>query len=166
MKAHKKPTNNQATLQLFYEYCWPQNDNVCYTLKNYDHEGYPSLHRLYMEIADPTEYRFALECFVDFNHWLKVRDASWFKPYLTKWRKELQTKIRSEALVQIKLASQNGGPIGFAASKFLLEKDWADKDHGNSKRGRPSKEEIKQAAFEIAEDKDQIEDDLKRLGIN
>lgn len=150
---------------LFYEETLSDKSSVVYTLKRVDHEGYPSLYRLYMETADPTEYKFAVAHLGGWDHWLELVQADWFKPFVEAWRGELLARLQSEALAAIKsVAETKDNPNSYHANKYLLEAFGKPVDA--KKRGRPSKgsdldEKTHQRAIlgEIAED-------AKRLGLN
>lgn len=154
---------NQLLLQgLFYETTLPSNrENVIYTLKDRDHEGLPSLYRLYMESNDPTEWRFANSYLESWEHWERLTKTNWFKPYVERWRKELEIRMKSESLARIMSEAKTGSKDAFQANKYLLEKGWEPKD--KSERGRPSKKEINEKAKEIVYESRMIEDDFSRL---
>jgi len=150
------------TKGLFYETTLPDTRSAClFTLKDQDHEGYVSLYRLYMEANDPTEYQFAVSHLDGWEHWEAITACSWFKPYLARWRKELELRMKSKALSRIMSEAKTTSKESFAANKYLLEKGWEPKNtHG---RGRPSKEEIKEAARQEAQSAFRLEDDLQRI---
>lgn len=158
--------NGRNYLQgLFYETTLADKATVLYTLKEVDHEGYPSLRRLYLETADPTEYQFAVQHLNGWSHWQELVAAKWFKPYLDEWRAELQDKLRSEIISRIEAIARDLDNKGaLQANKTLLESILSPVEA--KKRGRPSKgsgedEETRQRAF-LA----QIDEDAKRLGVN
>ena len=156
---------NQRLLKgLFYEMTLSDKSSVVYTLKDVDHEGYPSLYRLYMETNDPTEWRFAQECLDGWEHWEMLCATTWFKPYVERWRRELELRMKSEALSRIMRESKTGSKESFQANKYLLEKGWEPKD-SQHRRGRPSKDEIAKAAKEIATTDRRLEEDFERLQI-
>jgi len=147
---------------LFFETTLADKSSVLYTLKEWDHEGYPSLYRLYMAERDPTEYRFATKWLDGWSHWLELVECSWFKPHLEKWRNELCIMLQSEALVNI--FEEAISPMGknvFQANKYILEKGWIPKD--TNTKGRPSKQAIKDEAIRIAQEEDRITEDFNRL---
>jgi len=158
-----KNSNGVLLLQALFFETAPSKDTVVYTLKNTDHNGYPSLYRLYMEADDPTEYTFAMEHLDSWEHWEALCNSSFFKPYIEKWRRELEVRQKARALAQIKAESLSGSRNSFAASKYLLERGWEPKDKDSSKRGRPSKEEIKAKADEIFKDLSRVSGDFDRL---
>jgi len=146
---------------MFYELCGSDKTYVLYTLKDWDHEGYPSLYRLYMEENDPTEYRFATKYLDGWEHWETLSSQAYFQPYVERWRKELELRFKSQALARIMSESKTSGRESFAANKYLLEKGWEPK--ATAKRGRPSKEEIKQAAHDELSISKRLDEDLERI---
>ena len=153
-----KNTNNHYLLRaLFLEESYTDTSRVLYTLTNKDHErGYKSLYRLYMELKDPYEYDFANKYFDGWDHWEALCNTAWFKPHIKKWRRQLEIRLRSEALSRIFEEALSDSKNSYNANKFLVEKGWVDRAEG--KRGRPTKEEIKNelTVKEQQEDYDRI----------
>ena len=150
------------TKSLFLELSYEDKRYVAYTLKNKDYNNLPSLYRLYMEIADPTEYRFATECFEGWEHWQQIANAEWMKPYIDSWRQELEIKLRSEALVRLEKTAQDADDKNsFQANKVLLAGGW--KTPEESKRGRPSKDEVNKAIKIAADEQRRLEEDAQRV---
>jgi hypothetical protein len=147
---------------LFYETTLADKSSVVYTLKDHDHQGYPSLYRLYMAEKDPTEYRFANNHLGSWSHWTELCGCSWFDPYVSRWRHELELYIKSEALVKLFEEAENTlGKNSFNANKYLLEKGWVEKEKAT--KGRPSKQDIKNEATRMAKELEQIDGDFERL---
>lgn len=161
----RNASNQRYTKQLFFEMVDSEKSAVLYTLKDTDHKGFPSFYRLYMEIDDPTEWEVAQRLTDGWEHWEMLCACSWFKPYVERWRKELQLRMMSKALVRIKTEAKTGSKESFGANKYLLEKGWEPKEKGPG-RGRPSKDEIKKAADEMAKADYQLSEDYKRLGLH
>src|SRR3990167_1337022 len=92
----KNASGARLTQALFYEETGADKSSVIYTLKDQDHEGFPSLYRLYIEMEDILEYEFANKYLDNWSHWEWLTQAGWFKPYVLRWRKELELKIRSK----------------------------------------------------------------------
>lgn len=150
---------------LFFEES-PEDKSAClYTLKREDHLGYISLYRLFMNEGDLTEYRFATKYLDGWSHWQELSQSSWFKPYIEDWRHELEVKVRSLALVSIQaVAADPSHSASFQANRYLLEGVW--KPAGASKRGRPTKDEVKAEIIAQATSNGKINDDAKRIGLN
>lgn len=113
-----------------------------------------------MGYNDPTEVKFAQECFESWDHWRLVMNASWFKPYIAKWREELELRIRSKALAAIlEEAADRYSKFKYEANKYLLSGQWKPKDAV----GRPSKDKIKEEAQELFQSSREVEEDLLRI---
>ncbi len=142
--------------QLFFEYADTDRTRVLYTTKRDDHEGFPSFPRLYLEMADESEYDFANLYFGGWPHWKRLQTCGWFNDHLSEVREELQVRLSAENLVQIR-AKARSGDLG--ANKYLLEQGWKPR----SSVGRPTKERIRQEAQKITQDQSAVSDDLSRL---
>jgi len=159
-KYRETVTNNFRTFSLFKETNnFTKNYDAVWTLKDDDHDGYPSLRRIYLSYMDPTEYRFAKEVFDSWEHWERLCRCTFFKPYIKKWRYELEVALRSQAIYNIVDSSK--GAKGFAAAKWLAEKGW-----DQHTRGRPKKEDIEKEAKIQAELENSMKDYAERVGLN
>lgn len=150
------------TLGLFFETTLADKTGVIYTLKDQDHEGYPSLYRLYMECADPTEFEFAITHLDGWSHWQMLSNANWFKPHIERWRWELELKIKSQALRRIQEEAKEG-KSSYHANKFLVEGGYHDKTDSKTPVGRPSQERIKKEAERLNQMERDIIEDHERL---
>lgn len=160
-KFHNK-SGALITKSLFLEE-YNEKAYVQYTLKTEDFGGYPSLYRLYMEESDPTEWKFVQKYLYSWEHWEMICETPWFKPHIARWRKELELKLRSEALTKIRqVAESKENKSSFEANKFLLNGNWGNTQEGK-KRGRPSKDEIRQEATRLVSEDQKINEDYKRL---
>lgn len=125
--------NRPYTQALFLELGY--QDEALYTLKEVDHvyEGkkYPSIKKLYLEMTDPTEYKFATTYFLGWSHWLRLGENKAIRKHIDEWRDELEIKLRAEAVAQVMEQAKLGS---FPASKWLADRGWA-----NRGAGRPSK---------------------------
>ena len=134
-------------------------DNVLYTLRNEDYRGYPSLRRLYLEVADPTEYRFATQYFDSWDHFEKVSGSSWLQPYLRSYRKELEFKLRSEAILGVILDAGSSSRTASSSRKLILDRGW------EVARGRPTKAEKDRYLQEEAGMVSDLKEEAQRLGV-
>lgn len=161
MPQFKNNSGVYYTNALFWERTLDKSTAV-YTLKENDHNGYPSLYKGYMDANDPTEYRFALQYLDGWQHWETLCDCSWFKPYLSRWRRELELRTRSEALLRVReVAANTTAKDSLTANRFLLQGGW--KEAPTTKRGAPTKQQIKDAAHNIASTDKSLEDDFNRI---
>ena len=163
----RNSSNGRYLKGLFYEMTPADKSSVSYTLKDWDHtvEGvvYPSLYRLYLAQEDLTEYEFANNYLDGWEHWEMLTNTTWFKPYVDRWRKELSLKVKAKALSRLKAEAASSSKNAFVANKFLIEKGWVDTEGSGKGRGRPSKDEVKAAAHEIAISDRRIDEDFARL---
>lgn len=121
----------------------------------------PSLHQLYVESGDPTEYLFALKAFGSFEHWEYIKSTSALDDYLPAWQRELKAKIEGEAILAARRVARDGeGAQALNAAKWL---------HSvlqpKNTKGRPSKEEVTKEAKRQAQSKADLQDDIQRLGL-
>lgn len=131
------------TQSLFLEIGY--TDHAVYTLKDddYEYKGriYPSLKKQYLEIADPTEYRFATACLLGWRHWLRLLENKQVRTHIDEWREELEVKLRSEGVGNVMAAAKLGS---YQAGKWMADRGW--EQHGV---GRPKKADIEaQKKFE------------------
>lgn len=158
------------TRSLFYEHraSYPDIEPI-FTLKTVDitvkGKTYLSLHRLYVEEEDITEYEFANKYLGGWEHWKDIIDTAFFEPYLIAMRDELNIKLKSRALQNIIAVSQDPMAKGhLEANKFLIKEGLME---DRPTRGRPRKvADPKQHLMNIKEEQDRIREDLKRMGMN
>lgn len=145
-----------------------EKTGVKYTLKDREHRGYPSLYQLYLALEDLTEYEFANTYLGGWDHWQALLACTWFQEYINRWRTELELKLKCEAIKRIRMEAESGGKSSYQANRWIVDRGWIDK-HAEPKRGRgrPSKNEIRERALQEAQDDySQLQDDMKRLGLN
>jgi len=150
-------------LNLFAEtqgFCSNYHDlKPVYTVEDEDKDGLISLKKAYLQVQDPTEYKFALKYFYNWQHWEYVSELDWFKSHVDAWRQELQVKMQSAMLGKLWKEAGAGGKNAAACAKYLAEEGWT------KKRGRPSKAEkaayLKREAAAVKA----IGDDAERLGL-
>lgn len=132
------------------------------TLKEVDweHKGVmlPSLHRLYMEVADVTEYQVAIQVFGSWKGWQRQCENNYIREYIDAWRDELEIAIRSAALAAMVKTSTTAGSQGTAASKYLADKGWVKR-----KAGAPTKAEKAGELKKQEEVGASLKDDAKRI---
>lgn len=148
------------TQSLFLEVGY--SESAIYTLKDVDHEYegriYPSLKRLYLEVADPTEYKFATTYLTGIKQWQRICENAQLKPRIEEWRFELEVKLRSEGILAVRRHSQSKHPSAWQASKWLADRGWDTRG-----AGRPSKEEIAHEKAVRAQIEDEFLQDHNRI---
>ena len=159
-----RATNGARYLKgLFFETTNSDKSTVVYTLKDEDHEGFPSLYRLYMEMEDPYEARFARTHLDGWEHWKMLCECTWFQPVVARWREELELMIRGRALVNVQTIAESESKSALAANKILLEGGWKDKAATNG-RGRPKKPtDVKQEKVIAFATRQRLQEDAERI---
>lgn len=151
-----RPLTQSLFLELGY------SDAAIYTLKDVDHdyEGriLPSMKRLYLEVADPTEYKFATTYLAGWPQWQKISRNAAIKKHVEAWRIELEIKLRSEGVLAVRRHSQSNQPTAWSASKWLADRGW---DYRAA--GRPSKDEVEREKKIMAAIEDEFTQDHARL---
>lgn len=117
-----------------------------------------------MAAEDLTEYLFAQQHMPEgWPQWKALCNDPWFTPHIEYWRTELEIKLKAEALRSIIEESRLGGKNSYNAKQYLISKGWIPKETEANRRGRPSKQDILDAASKQALANYQIDEDLKRL---
>jgi hypothetical protein len=153
------------TQGLFIDYNY-KDEFAVYCLSDYDKTlhgvTYPSLRRLYIDMADVTEYEFANTHLYGWAHWQKLLKNAAIRTHIDEWREEVELKLRAKAAKAIIAKAESGD---FASAKWLADRGW----HG--KRGRPSKQELERekkirekASAELDEDAGRILHLVKKDG--
>lgn len=158
------------TKALFFETTLPEyriEMEPEWTLKERDHlvdgKTYRSMKKIYLEMEDVTEYEFAMATLGSFTHWETLCKSPWFKEHIDQWRKELNLKLKAKAIKSIIQSATTSENLSFQAMKYLADNQYLDK---GSKRGRPSKEDIKAELKKEAEASRVFRDDAERIGLN
>jgi len=104
--------------------------------KTYKDKVYPSLKRLYLECADPTEYQFAKKYLLNWKHWRRLNENVVLCKHFDDWREELEVAMRSEAVLSIvDMTTSDQG--NFQAARWLADRGWDKRGVG-----RPSKKDV------------------------
>ena len=137
--------------------------NYVFTLSTED-KDVPSLHRLFVEMEDPTEYEFAIEHLGSWPHWLALKQCEWFKPHYEQMRNELEIRLRSKAIKILADIANAGTPASAQAAKWLAEGTWNKEQ--TKRKGRPSKDDISNELKRLAKAESEVNEDAMRLGMN
>ena len=140
---------------LFFELASPeqrQRFDVPFTLKehDYEYEGviYTSLRRIYLEMEDPTEYRFAQHVFGSWDHWKTLKSLNAFKEYYKSWSEELSIRLQAKGVARMIEEAQSDSKSSAVAARWLAEKGWQDKQ---DYKGRPNKRKVIEEAARMRE---------------
>ena len=129
--------------------------------KEYNSEGQYSLaewHDRFVEIADPTEYKPAIELAGSWEFWCQLK-RNW--PYfrneiLVMWLEEVDIKLRSNAILA--MVEQSQDEKGTQAAKWLAEGRYTKRGPG-----KPSKAEVEREAKIAAGVKDATQEEIARV---
>ena len=157
------------TKGLFYETTLPEDREsmgTSWTLKEDDHRAdgrvYKSMKKLYIEMEDVTEYEFAQATVGSYKHWERLLDSPIIRPHIDQWRKELNLKLKARAMKSIIKAATEDEKLSFQAMKYLADNEYLD---SKSKRGRPSKDEIKAELRKEVQSNQSLKADAERIGL-
>lgn len=159
--------NKMRTSSLFVEFPVRGKSNgplmtlrdVPYTMQ--DGTVLPSLREIYMQFSDPTEYSVAMHVLGDWNHWQRLTRNKNIMEYIQLWRDELEVKLRSEAIRGVVEVANGTSQSKLGAAKYIAEGGWKEK-----KAGRPTKGQINKQAKIEARIKNEVDEDLERLGLH
>lgn len=165
---YKNASNVWYTRALFWESAqlqkksdWPIDP--VFTLRH-DKPGLISGRKTFVELGDPSGYKWAMKYLGDWDHWLVLEQCTWFQEYLAEWRKELDAKIASEAMDRIReIAQDPNDKSSLTAAKWLASKPWNQK--AGSARGRPSKEEVQGELKRQTQKLTQEDEDAARINL-
>jgi hypothetical protein len=162
----KDRQGRHRTQSLFWETRSDEKGYVpLFTRKDYDHTvagvTYPSLKKIYLSYdhIPEFEYEFAMDIFGSWDHWDGLANDSIFKKEIRVWRQELEIKLKAQAIRGVISASRSDDAKGVQAMRYLADKGYAPK------RGRPSKEEVERERKIAAGVKDDLAEDMARLGL-
>lgn len=126
-----------------------------------DQDGLISLKRIYLEVGDPTEYRFAVGLFRDPRHWRTLCGLEWFSPFVERWRWELRASLRAKAVDNlIRLSEDNLAAIKTLATEDFVYQSYLDESPVKKRVGRPNKEKPDNSPSE-----ETLADDAARIGL-
>lgn len=110
-----------CTKALFYEFRHHTTSKITapYCLKDWDYEyngvTYLSMYMIYMRCD--SEYEAAIQLLGSYKQWCKLRECSWFIPYIERW--EAERNIRDEAVARsILVALTEAGNVTAAKTVY------------------------------------------------
>ena len=150
------------TQGLFLETSYNKTENVIYTLKPRDHKYkgkiLPSIKRLFLEFEDPTEYYFAYEYFLDWDHWQRIKANKEIAKHMKGWKDELEVRMAAAGVRSMIDLALDGEKPNYQAAKFLAERSWDKRP-----AGRPTKAEVEREAKIAAKISDEFSADIARM---
>lgn len=125
----------QLTEGLFYE-TRSHNSKVyepTYTIKDHDHNGYPSAYLIYMNSVD--EYEAAIKLVGSLRHWRKLEGLKWFMDGRTElsfeglkqWREDMELRDKSISKEQLIEKAKEGNVAAMRSLQTMSRKKTSNK---------------------------------------
>ncbi len=162
---YKESTGHWRTESLFFEQNVRKARRVwdkppVFTLYE-DRDGLINARKTFVELNDPSGYKWAIKYLGDWNHWQRLMKCQWFQTAVNAWRDELVMKLQSEAIDVIKeIAQTPEHKSALPAARYLHE---LGKQSGG--RGRPSKATIDAELKREVEARTDTDLDAERIGL-
>jgi 5-methylcytosine-specific restriction endonuclease McrA len=112
--------------------------------------------RLYLTIADPTEYQFAVQLLGSWKHWQLLSGRPFMRTFIRNARAELSVLIRSRAALAL-TQSENVAALKMLATERV---EWLDPTESRG-AGRPTKPQET-----LLDDTLDVDEDRRRIGLN
>ena len=161
---YKNASGNWLTNVLFWEHWYrlAEDDRSFNPVFSFaGREGFIDIRRTFVEMEDPTGYKWAMKYLTSYKHWEKLMATSWFPPHVEDYNREIKAKLRAEAFEKIRAIAGSASPQAFQAAKFLHSEDW----ESTKLRGRPSKMEVTGELKRQVTLLRQEDDDAARIGL-
>ena len=159
-------TNGQFfTVNLFYERQYlvvPEKRVIEPIFSLLGHPDYISFKDTFVELRDPTGYKWAMKYLKSWRHWQKLLEAAWFVEYFNEAVAELKASLKSEAVAKLIRIASEDSPQALQACKYLASAEWEKPAHN---RGRPSKEEMKGELRKTIQQWSTEQEDAIRIGL-
>lgn len=123
------------------------------TLREFEMDGLPSMHAMFMEDKDVTGYTTCMRTVGVWRYWQKIWRSKELKKHMDAWVAELEVQLMAEGLQKMR---KSDSP---ASAKYLMEKGW------DKKAGRPSKADVEREARRQAMVDNDLADDINRLKV-
>lgn len=142
---YKDVMGRYLTLSLFYDMAQTRpRDEIIYkpifSLFE-DKPGYINARKTFLALKDPTGYQWSIKYLGDWNAFLRLLKAEWFRDAFEMWTNELEKLLQQEALQIIQSISRDpeqASPVRLQAAKYIANREWDKRG-----RGRPSTEDVK-----------------------
>jgi len=109
--------------------------------------------KVYLEIADPTEYETAMVLLGNWEHWQAVRMHALTGPVMDEWANEVEIKLRSQGVRNMISLAGSTAPGAAGAAQWLAKGGYIDDNRLRTKRGREKEAKVQDAIKErTAED--------------
>lgn len=106
-----------------------------------DKPGFINARKTFLDFKDPTGYQWSIKYLGDWNAFLRLLKAEWFRDAFEMWSNELEKLLQQESLQIIQSISRDpeqASPVRLQAAKYIANREWDKRG-----RGRPSTEDVK-----------------------
>ena len=163
---YKAPTGQWLLKALFHEPSvrLPVDERVynpVFSLDN-DIKGLINARATYVELMDPTGFKWAMQYLNSWEHYERLLGCSWFLAEVEAWNREIKMTLQMRAIEKIREIAKGDSPQAYQAAKYLATADW---EKGLHKAGRPSREVIKGELAQAIRQASQTEEDAARIGL-
>lgn len=126
-----------------------------------DRPGLINARKTFIDLGDPSGYKWAISYLGSWIHWQKLMRAKWFVAAYNEWVEELNIKLRSEALDVIRsIAHEEGNKSALAAARYI-----AELEKRSQIKGRPTKVAMEAELKRQVQILDETADDAERIGL-
>lgn len=127
-----------------------------------DKKGLVNARKTFVELGDPTGYKWAITYLGDYDHWQALLKKPWFREALDVWVTELNAKLLGEAIEVYRYMARAGETetTRMQAAKYLAEQPW-----NKATKGRPSKADVESQIKLEARKRSVEDDDMERIGL-
>ena len=164
---YKNGSGAWMSKQLFFETSVTNGEEVRvidppFTL-NREVEGKVCFRRTFVEMEDPTGYKWAMKYLNSWDHFNHLLKSHWFLREYERAVDELKTKLKIRSIEIIKEIAQGGSAQAYQANRYLASGEWEKAATG---RGRPSKEEMKGELAKAVRQLSDEDQDAERIGLS
>lgn len=125
----------------------------------YDREMLELWRQRFIDVGDPTEYKFGISVAGDYKSYERIKKNSrTLREYLMYWQEELEVKMRSDALNCLLDDVKSGSKSATSSAKFIEDKMSKHKEARRpTKKEQESKSKVDERVFgEIDEEFERV----------
>jgi hypothetical protein len=126
-----------------------------------DKPGFINARKTFLALKDPTGYTWAQKYLGDWNAFLRLLKAEWFRDAFEVWSNELEKLLQDEAIQIIQgiaKDTEQASPVRLQAAKYIANREWDKRG-----RGRPSSEDVKGELRRAVDKISAEQEDLDRI---
>lgn len=163
-----KSVNNYFTVALFHEMRHSTADSSREAMPSpvfslySDIPGLINAQATFVELRDPTGYKWAIKYLDSWKHWNLLCRLTWFQEALAIWQDALKNHLKAQAIQKILEISEGETAQALPAAKYVAEEGWNAKE---TQRGRPSKDEVDSKLKQAMRAASVVTDDAERIGL-